>query len=45
MLAFDALRVMEQRKRGPVTLLIAVDDDNRPIGLLHIHDVLRAGLL
>jgi len=45
MLAFDALRVMEQRKRGPVTLLIAVDDDNRPVGLLHIHDVLRAGLL
>ncbi len=45
MLALDALRVMEQRKRGPVTLLIAVDDDNRPVGLLHIHDVLRAGLL
>jgi len=43
--AIDALRMMEQRKRGPVTLLIAVDDDNRPVGLLHIHDVLRAGLL
>ncbi len=45
MLAIDALRMMEQRKRGPVTLLIAVDDDQRPVGLLHIHDVLRAGLL
>jgi len=45
MLAIDALRMMEQRKRGPVTLLIAVDNDNRPVGLLHIHDVLRAGLL
>ena len=45
MLAIDALRMMEQRKRGPVTLLIAVDNDRRPVGLLHIHDVLRAGLL
>ncbi len=45
MLAIDALRMMERRKRGPVTLLIAVDDNNRPLGLLHIHDVLRAGLL
>ncbi|MCB1184922.1 KpsF/GutQ family sugar-phosphate isomerase [bacterium] len=45
MLAIDALRMMEQRRRGPVTLLIAVDGDNRPVGLLHIHDVLRAGLL
>lgn len=44
MLAIDALRMMEKRRRGPVTLLIAVDDDRRPVGLLHIHDVLRAGL-
>jgi arabinose-5-phosphate isomerase len=45
MLAISALRMMEQRKRGPVTLLLATDDQNRPVGLLHIHDVLRAGLL
>ncbi len=45
MLAIEALRMMEKRKRGPVTLLIAVDSENRPVGLLHIHDVLRAGLL
>jgi arabinose-5-phosphate isomerase len=45
MLAIGALRMMEARKRGPVTLLLAVDDDQRPVGLLHIHDVLRAGLL
>jgi arabinose-5-phosphate isomerase len=44
-LAITALRMMEQRKRGPVTLLLAVDEENRPVGLLHIHDVLRAGLL
>ncbi len=45
LLAIEALRMMEKRKRGPVTLLIAVDSENRPVGLLHIHDVLRAGLL
>jgi len=44
-LAISALRMMEERKRGPVTLMLAVDEDNRPVGLLHIHDVLRAGLL
>ena len=45
MLAVRALRLMEEREEGPVTLLIVVDDDQRPIGLIHIHDVLRAGLL
>ena len=45
MLAMQALRMMEERRRGPVTLLIVTDDDDRPVGLLHIHDVLRAGLL
>ena len=45
MLAITALHKMERRERGPVTLLIVVDETQRPIGLLHIHDVLRAGLL
>ena len=45
MLALTALRIMEKRKEGPVTLLIVTDEDKRPVGLLHIHDVLRAGLL
>lgn len=43
-LAATALRLMEERREGPVTLLIVVDDEQRPLGLLHIHDVLRAGL-
>jgi arabinose-5-phosphate isomerase len=43
-LAATALRMMEERREGPITLLIVVDDENRPVGLLHIHDVLRAGL-
>lgn len=45
LLAISALHMMEKRKRGPVTLLIVTDAENRPVGLLHIHDVLRAGLL
>ena len=45
MLAARALRLMEERPEGPITLLIVVDADRRPIGLLHIHDVFRAGLL
>ncbi len=45
MLAARALRLMEEREAGPITLLIVVDGDRRPVGLLHIHDVLRAGLL
>ena len=45
MLAARALRLMEERPEGPITLLIVVDEERRPLGLLHIHDVLRAGLL
>jgi arabinose-5-phosphate isomerase len=44
-LAARALRMMEEREAGPITLLIVVDANRRPVGLLHIHDVLRAGLL
>lgn len=44
-LAIRALRLMERREGGAVTLLIVADDEGYPIGLLHIHDILRAGLL
>ncbi len=45
MLALSALRIMEHRPEGPVTLLIVTDPEKRPVGLLHIHDILKAGLL
>jgi len=35
---------MEQREAGPITLLIVVDQQRHPIGMLHIHDVLQTGL-
>jgi arabinose-5-phosphate isomerase len=40
-LAAEALRVMNARK---ITSLFVVDDDRRPIGILHLHDCLRAGV-
>lgn len=41
-LATEALNIMEQFK---ITGLPVVDSDLKPIGLLHMHDVLRAGIL
>ncbi|MFN3937742.1 MAG: SIS domain-containing protein [Gemmobacter sp.] len=41
MLAAEALALMNARKVGA---LFVVDDDRRPIGILHLHDVLRVGV-
>jgi arabinose-5-phosphate isomerase len=43
MLAAEALHLMNARKR-PITALFVVDAAGAPIGLLHLHDVLRAGV-
>jgi arabinose-5-phosphate isomerase len=43
MLAAEALRLMNERER-PITTLFVVDRDRRPVGLLHVHDLLRAGV-
>jgi arabinose-5-phosphate isomerase len=43
-LAVDALEQMEMDPRGPVTQLFVVDENERPIGLIHIHDIIREGL-
>jgi arabinose-5-phosphate isomerase len=43
MLAAEALRVMNDRPR-PITTLFVVDEAGRPVGLLHVHDLLRAGI-
>ena len=42
-LAVEALRIMNERPR-PITSLFVVDRDGAPIGLLHVHDLLRAGI-
>jgi arabinose-5-phosphate isomerase len=42
-LAVEALHAMNARER-PITTLFVVDADNRPLGILHVHDLLRAGV-
>ena len=42
-LAAEALHAMNAGGR-PITALFVVDAGDRPIGILHIHDLLRAGL-
>jgi arabinose-5-phosphate isomerase len=42
-LAAEALRIMNAKER-PITSLFVVDQASRPLGILHIHDLLRAGL-
>jgi arabinose-5-phosphate isomerase len=42
-LAAEALHAMNARGR-PITALFVVDQAGRPVGILHIHDLLRAGI-
>ena len=44
-LASTALNLMEINASGPITMYFITDDDGRPVGLLHIHDILKAGLI
>ena len=39
-LAAEAVRIMEEKE---ISVLIAVED-NRPVGIIHIHELLRAGI-
>jgi arabinose-5-phosphate isomerase len=43
-LAAEALLMMNDPQR-PVTALFVVDDRGVPVGILHIHDLLRAGVV
>jgi arabinose-5-phosphate isomerase len=43
-LAADALRAMEFNKPGPLLMYFIVDEAGKPRGLLHLHDILKAGL-
>lgn len=42
-LAEEALHLMNTRER-PITSLFVVDESDRPLGILHVHDLLRAGM-
>ena len=42
MLAAEALKIMEDHK---INALVVVDDEDKPVGALNMHDLLRAGVL
>ena len=42
-LAADALHLMNARAR-PINVLFVIDPARRPVGILHVHDLLRAGI-
>ncbi len=41
-LAEKGLRIMEENK---ITALVIVDDNDRPVGLIHVHDILQSKLV
>jgi len=41
-LAVNALNLMETNK---ITMLPVVDNDNKPVGMLHMHDLIQAGII
>jgi arabinose-5-phosphate isomerase len=43
-LAIKALEKMEIDPPSPITQLFVVDGQSRPLGVVHIHDIIRAGL-
>ncbi len=42
MLAAEAIHLMENNK---ITSLIMINETNHPIGVIHLHDILRAGVM
>ncbi|MDD3156974.1 KpsF/GutQ family sugar-phosphate isomerase [Anaeromusa sp.] len=44
-LAAEALRMMEQHRPKPITVLPVVDKEGRSVGLVHVTDLLRQGIV
>ena len=42
MLAAEAVHILEQYK---INALIVIDDDDRVVGALNVHDLFRAGVM
>ncbi len=42
LLAAEALHIMETHR---ITSLVVINDANHPIGIIHLHDILRAGVM
>ena len=44
-LAAEALHLMEKNQPRPITVLPVVDTDNKCLGIVHITDLLRRGIV
>jgi arabinose-5-phosphate isomerase len=44
-LAAEALHIMESNKPRPITVLPVIDGENRIVGLLHMTDLVRQGVV
>ena len=44
-LAAEALSVMEKHKPRPITVLPVIDEAGQPIGIVHLTDLLRQGVV
>ena len=42
-LAAEALRIMNDRPR-PISSIFVLDETDQPVGIIHLHDLLRAGI-
>ena len=43
-LAAQALAEMEQNSARPITCLFVLDVERKPIGIIHLHDILKSGI-
>lgn len=43
-LAWDALHKMEADQKHPITILAVLDDDEKIVGVIKMHDIIQAGL-
>lgn len=44
-MAAEALSIMEKHKPRPITVLPVIDNEHRPVGIVHITDLVRQGVV